>query len=200
MQQITPIEIRQKSFKRSFRGYSPDEVDAFLHALAYVWEKQKQQLVELKNALEASEKEVERLQALENVLMKTLARAETVADNITQQAHKEAELKVREAQIAADNLLYNAQTKLSAIQADGKKQYRHLREQIDRALVKSQQIVQEAEIRGEGLLQQLRHLAEDVLAVRKLVAGDIYGDTSSGRANVGEETGASVMSVEADPT
>jgi DivIVA domain-containing protein len=37
MQQITPIEIRQKNFEKSFRGYQPDEFSAFLHTLSHIF-------------------------------------------------------------------------------------------------------------------------------------------------------------------
>ena len=36
---ITPLEIRQKSFEKVFRGYDKDEVAAFLQILGSEWEK-----------------------------------------------------------------------------------------------------------------------------------------------------------------
>lgn len=45
---ITPLDIRQKTFEKIYRGYDKDEVSTFLSYLSQEWEK----LVEEKNALE----------------------------------------------------------------------------------------------------------------------------------------------------
>ena len=36
---ITPIEIRQKTFEKHFRGYDKEEVNAFLLTLSQEWER-----------------------------------------------------------------------------------------------------------------------------------------------------------------
>ena len=36
---ITPIEIRQKTFEKVFRGYDKEEVQAFLQSLSQEWER-----------------------------------------------------------------------------------------------------------------------------------------------------------------
>ena len=36
---ITPLDIRQKTFERAFRGVDKDEVDAFLLTLSQQWER-----------------------------------------------------------------------------------------------------------------------------------------------------------------
>ena len=184
MQQITPIEIRQKSFERSFRGYNSDEVDAFLHALAYAWEKLMQQLDEAKSALEVSDREVKRLQEIEDALLKTIKDAEVTACNITERAQKDAELKAREAKIEADNLIYETQKKIRAIEEDTEKKNRHLKEQMAWELAQTKKIVQEAEVYRDALLQKLQHLAEDILTKRQLIEGNIQRNVDN---NAGSE-------------
>jgi cell division initiation protein len=169
MQQIKPIEIRHKSFERSFRGYNSDEVDAFLHALAYAWEKVTQQLDEIKSALEASDKEVKRLQEIENALLKTIKDAEITACNITERAQKEAELTAREAKIEAENLIYEALKKIRVVEEDTEKKNQHLKEQMACELAKTKEMVQEAETYRDTLLQKLQHLAEDILTKSQLI-------------------------------
>jgi cell division initiation protein len=173
MQQIKPIEIRQKSFERSFRGYNSDEVDAFLHALAYAWEKIMQQLDEVKSALEVSDREIKRLQGIENALLRTIKDAEITACNITEQAQKEAELKARETKIETDTLIYETQKKIRAIEEATEKKNQHLKEQMTWELAKTKKMVQEAEVYRDALLQKLRHLAEDILAKSQLTEGSI---------------------------
>ena len=36
---ITPLDIRQKTFEKNFRGYEKDEVNAFLLTLSQEWER-----------------------------------------------------------------------------------------------------------------------------------------------------------------
>ena len=36
---ISAIDIRKHTFEKIFRGYNPDEVDAFLNSLSQEWER-----------------------------------------------------------------------------------------------------------------------------------------------------------------
>ncbi|MBI0399728.1 DivIVA domain-containing protein [Cyclobacterium marinum] len=101
---ITPLDIRQKTFEKNFRGYDKDEVSTFLSYLSQEWEK----LVEEKNALEIkyehAEKEASKLREVEQSLFKTLKTAEDTGASIIEQANKTAELILKEAQMNADAL------------------------------------------------------------------------------------------------
>jgi cell division initiation protein len=108
---ITPLEIRQKTFERTLRGYDKDEVNAFLLSLSQEWEKMYDELKELKLKCEATEKEVGKLREVETSLFKTLKTAEDTGANVVDQAKKAAELYVREAQINAEALLNEARDK-----------------------------------------------------------------------------------------
>lgn len=106
---ITPIEIRQKTFeKKAFGGYDKDEVTAFLQALSQEWEKLNNELRETKLRLEIAEKEVAQLRQVESSLFKTLKTAEETGSHIIEQAKRDAELKIKEAQIKADDILNDA--------------------------------------------------------------------------------------------
>lgn len=188
MQQITPIEIRQKSFEKRFRGYNPDEVDAFLHALAYAWEKLMTQLEEVKSALEANSREVKRLQGIENALLKTIKDAEVAAHNIIGQAQKEAELKAREAKIETDALIYEAKETIKAIEKDSQSKHQHLKEQMAWELARTKKMVQEAETYRDTLLQKLQHLAEDILARSELIERNIQHNVGDNENSEREKT------------
>ncbi|MEO0640358.1 MAG: DivIVA domain-containing protein, partial [Bacteroidota bacterium] len=73
---ITPIEIRQQSFKRALRGYDKDEVDAFLLALSQEWEHQLEAYRSLKEELEKTQSKYNTLKEVEDILHKTLMQAE----------------------------------------------------------------------------------------------------------------------------
>ncbi len=108
---ITPLEIRQKTFERTLRGYDKDEVNAFLLSLSQEWERMNDEAKELKLKWETAEREVAKLREVETSLFKTLKTAEDTGANVVDQAKKAAELHVREAQISAEALLNEAKDK-----------------------------------------------------------------------------------------
>jgi len=162
--QITPIEIRQKRFEKKFRGYSPDEVDAFLHSLAYSWEKLLVQFNELKLTLEDRNRELNRLQDLETALLRTIKDAEVTANNTLTQAKKEADLTIKAAEIEVEKLLQEARHEAQAIQENSKSEAKQLKIQAEEELVQTQQAIREALAYRDRLVQQIQQLAEDILA------------------------------------
>lgn len=176
MQQITPVEIRQKSFDRSFRGYNINEVNAFLHSLAYAWEKLLAQLDEVEVALEDKNKEVKRLQGVENALLKTVKDAEVTAHNIIAQAKKEADLKARETAIEAERMIREAQDSVKNIGEENERRHQQAKERMARELEVAKKLVHEVETYRATLLQKLRHLAEDILTRGQLIERNFQRD------------------------
>ena len=93
---ITPIEIRQKTFERTFRGYDKDEVQGFLQILSAEWERIIDEKKELSIKLESAEREITKLREVENSLYKTLKTAEDTGASMIEQANKAAELQLKE--------------------------------------------------------------------------------------------------------
>ena len=180
MQPITPLEIRQKSFERSFRGYNKEEVDAFLYSLAYAWEKLAAQLDEVKAKLNDSKAEVNRLQAIEHALLQTVNDAEITAKNLIGQAAKEVDLKLKEADLEAAQILNEAQKKAKIVKKDSEQYDLQLKKQRESSFEKIKATMQEAEAYRGILLQKLRHLAEDILAQSQLLASNNEANSSGG--------------------
>jgi len=108
---ITPLEIRQKTFERTLRGYDKDEVNGFLLSLSQEWERLFDETKDLRAKLENCEKEVAKLREVETSLFKTLKTAEDTGANVVGQANKEAQLLLKEAQIQAEAVLNEARDK-----------------------------------------------------------------------------------------
>src|SRR5690606_21201020 len=108
---ITPLEIRQKSFEKHFRGYDKDEVNAFLLTLSQEWERIVDENKEFRIKLEAAEREVSKLREVEGSLFKTLKTAEDTGANVVEQAKQAAELHLKESRIKADGILNEARLK-----------------------------------------------------------------------------------------
>ena len=167
--QITPIEIRKKKFEKRFRGYHPDEVDDFLYSLSYAWEKITIQANELQLMLEDHKKEISRLQDLEGALVRTIQDAEATAGNILTQAKKEGELAIQAANIEKEKLLQEAYNKAKVIEVNSMNEAAQLKCHMDKQLAETKQAIQEATASRDTLIQQLRQLAEDILASSRAI-------------------------------
>ena len=110
---ITPLEIRQKTFEKIFRGYDKDEVTAFLTLLSQEWEKisDEKKMLELK--YEQSQKESEKLRQVEGSLFRTLKSAEDTGAEIIEEAHK-----------AAESIIHDARQKAADVTSEAERQAR----------------------------------------------------------------------------
>jgi DivIVA domain-containing protein len=113
---ITPVEIRQQRFKKSFRGYDPEEVQAFLQALAQEWEQQQQAYQRLKEELDKVQTSYHTLKEVEGMLHKTLVQAERCSREVLENAQQKAELKVQEAEAQAREILRQSRADRDTLQ------------------------------------------------------------------------------------
>ena len=112
---ITAIDIRQKTFEKSFRGVDKDEVQAFLNTISQQWERLGDENRELRLKLEHAQQDVQKMREVESSLYRTLKTAEDTGNNITEQAQRDADLRIREAQLQAENLLNEARQRARAV-------------------------------------------------------------------------------------
>ena len=113
---ITPLEIRQKTFEKAFRGYDKDEVTSYLNSLSMAWDRMIEDNNELKAKLDAALKDVEKMKQVESTLFKTLRTAEETGATVVQQANKAAELSIKEAEMKSQQLISDAQKRAREIQ------------------------------------------------------------------------------------
>lgn len=106
---ITPLEIRQKTFEKSLRGYNKEEVAAYLNSLSLVWDRMLDEQEQLKARLEEAREEVKKLKEVETTLFKTLRTAEETGASMVEQAQKTAQLSIQEAEMKARQLMEGAQ-------------------------------------------------------------------------------------------
>lgn len=105
---ITPVEITNKDFKRTMRGYSTDEVDEFLDEIVEDFEALYRENASLKDRIEGFNEKIEHYSSLEKTLQSTLILAQNTADATKIQAEKEAEHIIENAKIKADAIIENS--------------------------------------------------------------------------------------------
>ncbi len=126
---LTPMDIHNKDFKRSFRGYDEDEIDDFLDQVVNDYEKLFRENDRLKEDLERAKKDNEQYQQLEKNLKDTLLVAQKTAEEVTTNARrnteemrentaKECQNMRREAEMHAKSQLDEAADKVRAIVAE----------------------------------------------------------------------------------
>ena len=160
---VTPLEIRQKAFERTLRGYDKDEVNGFLLSLSQEWERMNDDAKELKLKLEVSEREVAKLREVETSLFKTLKTAEDTGANVVDQARKAAELHLREAQIRAEALLNEAKDRAKNTIEEADATAKQLLAEMEDNLKELVQQYKNAESHRNNLVDDLKRLANEAL-------------------------------------
>jgi cell division initiation protein len=160
---VTPLEIRQKTFERTLRGYDKDEVNAFLLSLSQEWERMMDEVKEIRLKLESSEREVAKLREVETSLFKTLKTAEDTGANVIEQASKAAELHLREAQMNAEGIMNEARDKARNTIEDADATSRQMLVEMEDSLKELAQQFKTLESHRNNMLDDLKRLANEVL-------------------------------------
>jgi cell division initiation protein len=112
---ITPVDIKNQKFGKSFRGYDPSEVEGFLDMVASSLQELLLERSQLKEKLALAESTLKGYTDLESNLKDALVTAQKTADEIRQNAQKEAELLMRETKLKAERNLEETFGTLSRI-------------------------------------------------------------------------------------
>lgn len=98
---LTPLDIENKRFSKTLKGYNVDEVDDFLDQLTVDYEKLYKENADLREQIENSKKDLEHYRNVEHTLQNTLVMAQTTADDIKANAQLRADQIIRDAQSEA---------------------------------------------------------------------------------------------------
>lgn len=172
---ITPLEIRQKTFEKNFRGYEKEEVHAFLTTLSQEWERIVDENKELKFKFESTEREIQKLREVESSLYKTLKTAEDTGASVIEQSRKAAELHLQESQLKAEQILSEAKTKA--------------KDTIEESEMRARQIIADMEDRVKAMVDQYKKLEstrDDMVSELKRLASEVMEKVE--RAKAGART------------
>ncbi len=116
MQNLTPLEIQKQTFSRALKGYSPDEVRAYLHLVAEEIERLLRENDRMGRDISMLREDVDDHTNRERILKDTLLSAQKVAEDLTANARKEAELIVKDAELLSERLIAQAQQRVADLQ------------------------------------------------------------------------------------
>ncbi len=105
---ITPLDITQKSFRKAFRGYDAEEVEAFLGLVASEFEGLVREVTALREAGHRKDEELAEHRSRERALQETLVTAQKASDEIKEAARREAEITLSDAELQAEKIVQGA--------------------------------------------------------------------------------------------
>lgn len=123
---MTPMDIRNKEFKKGFRGYSEEEVDLFIDKVVSDYEKLYKENIELKDKLSSINERLESYSEIEKTLQSTLVVAQKTSEDIIANARKEADMIIRESEENRKKIIADANQSV----IDVNKEYEELRKQL----------------------------------------------------------------------
>ncbi len=149
---ITPLDIQQKQFPIKFRGFDVEEVYAFLEVIREEMEDLLRENASLKEQIHRAEQQLQEYRDMENTLRETLMTAQQMVEDYKNNARKEADLIIREAELKADAMIKEAQEKVIKIHediVDLKGIRRHFKEELKRLIESHLMMLDFDEIREE---------------------------------------------------
>jgi cell division initiation protein len=99
---LTPLDIRKQEFKKAMRGLDPEEVHAFLTTIADEYEAVLNDNKALRERLLELDDKVQEYRNMEKTLRDTLLTAERATSEAKDNARREAELIIKQAEIDAE--------------------------------------------------------------------------------------------------
>jgi cell division initiation protein len=122
---LTPLDIHNKKFKKSFRGYDSTEVNEFMAEAAKSYERLLQENMDLKENVERFTTKLEHYQHMETTLHSTLVIAQETAEEVKLNAKRECELMRKEMEVRGQRMLDDASSKVRRMNVE----YEELRKQ-----------------------------------------------------------------------
>jgi cell division initiation protein len=118
---------------------------------------------ELRLKLEHAQQDVQKMREVESSLYRTLKTAEDTGNSITEQAQRDAGLRVREAQLQAEQLLGEARQRARTVVDEAYMQAEKTVADMQREVTGLGQECQRLEQQLDSLVRDLHHLASDAL-------------------------------------
>jgi len=158
---LTPLDVRKQEFKRTMRGFDPEEVEAFLVMVADELELHLREKNQLNDELIKLRTQLKDYQRVESTLRDTLVRAQSTVEDSRVNSRREAEIILHEAEIQADNIIKEAREELLSI--------RH-----EISLLRAQK---------DAMAKRLRHMLESQLEMLEVMEIEDFKQTDARRAD-----------------
>ena len=114
---LTPMDIHNKEFGKSIRGFDCDEVNEFLNEVVQAYEILYRENREMTDKVEQMEKRLNQYESTEETMRNTLVLAQETGENVKEAARKEADLILQNAEQQRKLILEDANRALREAEA-----------------------------------------------------------------------------------
>lgn len=177
---FTSQVIKNKEFKKGVRGYSQDEVDAFMDLIAQDYDSVANELEMLNQKLESLDESIARYTKMDNALETTLLLAQDAAVQLKDKANAESERILREANEAVVMAQDEAKQIVEVARAEGERIITEAREaaerthsEAERIITEAKEAVQDARTEVKMMLEQARSESDEIVRSAEESAKDI---------------------------
>lgn len=129
---ISPLDVRKHEFRKTLRGYDPEEVMTFLDMVSIELENLVRDNASLKDRLGSVDAQLKKYHEIESTLRETLLSAQRAREETINTAKKHADVIIREAEVKAASIVEDGRSELSRL----RKAFIELKIQKDNYLIK----------------------------------------------------------------
>ncbi|MDX8044946.1 DivIVA domain-containing protein [Gracilibacillus sp. S3-1-1] len=112
---LSPLDIHNKEFTKGFRGYDEDDVNDFLDQVIKDYETVIREKKELQEEVALLNEKLGHFSNIESTLNKSILVAQETAEEVKENARKEAKLIIKEAEKNADRIVNEALSKSRSV-------------------------------------------------------------------------------------
>ena len=163
---ISPLDIRKHEFKKTLRGYDPDEVMVFLDMVSIEFENFIRENSLLKEKAANSDAQLKKYRDIESTLRETLLSAQRAREETIMASKKQADVIIREAEVKAASIIEEGRRESSSLRST----FIELKIQKDSYLAKIKAMIN-AQME---ILQQLTFTEEEIL--EKTISAPVVED------------------------
>lgn len=182
---LTPIDIQNKEFARSVRGYKEEEVDAFLDLITADFDQLLKENATLQLQLLRTEEDLKRYKSSEGAVLETLEAAKALMGDISASAEKRAEILLKNAELDAQLISREAKDSVQKLTEESLQ----LRTRLTAFQAKFRNLLESELERFDTLSMELfadfgvENLREDSISRPKKAFNVSSGTSASGRAD-----------------
>ena len=154
---VTPLDIQQKRFHVAFRGYERTEVEAFLDVVREEMEGLVREVTELREFHQTYDERMRDYRDREDTLKSTMITTHKLAEDLRENARKEAALMVKDAEIKYQQTLERAREERLRLESELlelRRQKHHFLEDMKKTINMHLEMVHFEEGSGEGKVEQ----------------------------------------------
>ena len=132
------FELPEAAFSKSFRGYSVNDVEAYLQHIHELSQQNKQFISSMQDRMQSLEKEITRLQEAENALIRALNLSEEAKDALRQKVDEEKKQVLQVAESQAKEMIDSAKKEVDKLFLVFEQEKNQQKEQLKAELIEQE--------------------------------------------------------------